>query len=116
MLARLMLLRRRSRAGSEEARQAFLPQQERSIAPSSPRGWKALWTSQQWVIVAFGIGFGLLMLYVLAVSVLGRWIFTMYKLTHTTAYDNRTIAGCGAERGNTTFKFTCVDPGIVSKC
>jgi hypothetical protein len=67
-----MPMRRRSRAGSELAKEearSFLPQHERaSDAVEGMTGWKGLWKSQQWVIVSFAVAFGLLMLYILAVS------------------------------------------------
>ena len=69
-----MPMRRRSRAGSELAKEearSFLPQHERSGgAGEGMTGWKGLWKSQQWVIISFAVAFGLLMLYILAVSLL----------------------------------------------
>lgn len=67
-----MPLRRRSRAGSElasEESRSFLPQHEKA-GGEQLTGWRGLWKSQQWVIVGFAVAFGLLMLYVLAVSFL----------------------------------------------
>lgn len=67
-----MPMRRRSRAGSESTKEearSFLPQHERDGGSGEGMtGWKGLWKSQQWVIVSFAVAFGLLMLYVLAVS------------------------------------------------
>jgi hypothetical protein len=68
-----MPMRRRSRAGSELAKEearSFLPQHERAGAGAGEgmTGWKGLWKSQQWVIVSFAVAFGLLMLYILAVG------------------------------------------------
>ena len=66
-----MPMRRRSRAGSELAKEearSFLPQHERASAGEGMTGWKGLWKSQQWVIISFAVAFGLLMLYILAVS------------------------------------------------
>ena len=66
-----MPMRRRSRAGSELAKEearSFLPQHERAGAGEGMTGWKGLWKSQQWVIISFAVAFGLLMLYILAVS------------------------------------------------
>jgi hypothetical protein len=65
-----MPMRRRSRAGSELAKdeaRSFLPQHERD-GDEGMKGWKGLWKSQQWVIVGFAVAFGLLMVYILAVS------------------------------------------------
>jgi hypothetical protein len=69
-----MPMRRRSRAGSELAKEearSFLPQHEKDGVGSAEgmTGWKGLWKSQQWVIVSLAVAFGLLMLYILAVSV-----------------------------------------------
>lgn len=72
-----MPMRRRSRAASElamakEEARSFLPQHEGDGAGAGAgegmTGWKGLWKSQQWVIVSFAVAFGLLMLYILAVS------------------------------------------------
>lgn len=66
-----MPMRRRSRAGSELAKdeaRSFLPQHEDREDGEVMKGWKGLWQSQQWVIIGFAAAFGLLMLYVLAVS------------------------------------------------
>jgi hypothetical protein len=70
-----MPMRRRSRAGSELAKEearSFLPQHERGGAVPGERmtGWKGLWRSQQWVIVSLAVAFGLLVLYILAVRLL----------------------------------------------
>jgi hypothetical protein len=65
-----MPMRRRSRAGSELAKdeaRSFLPQHERDD-DEEMKGWRGLWKSQQWVIVSFAVAFGLLMVYILAVS------------------------------------------------
>ena len=65
-----MPMRRRSRAGSELAKdesRSFLPQHE-GDGDEGMKGWKGLWKSQQWVMVGFAVAFGLLMVYILAVS------------------------------------------------
>lgn len=67
-------MRRRSRAGSElghhkDETRSFLPQHEKAATGGeSLTGWRGLWKSQQWVIIGFSVAFGLLMLYILAVS------------------------------------------------
>jgi hypothetical protein len=71
-----MPMRRRSRAGSELAKEearSFLPQHERTGAGESMTGWKGLWKSQQWAIISFAVAFGLLVLYILAVSLVCRF-------------------------------------------
>ena len=79
-----MPMRRRSRAGSELAKEearSFLPQHERaSDAVEGMTGWKGLWKSQQWVIVSFAVAFGLLMLYILAVSLSS--VFDLGKMNY----------------------------------
>jgi hypothetical protein len=50
----------------------------RASAGEGMTGWKGLWKSQQWVIISFAVAFGLLMLYILAVSLMlcfdpGTW-------------------------------------------
>lgn len=64
-------MRRRSRAGSELAKdetRSFLPQHEKPAGGEEMTGWRGLWKSQQWVIIGFSVAFALLMLYILAVS------------------------------------------------
>ena len=69
-----MPMRRRSRAGSELAKdeaRSFLPQHEReggADVGEGMTGWKGLWQSQQWMMGGLTVAFVLLILYVLAVS------------------------------------------------
>ena len=66
MFDSLMPLRRRSRAGSDEAREAFLPQQQQNVP--APSGLRALVAKRQWTLVGVAVVFALVMLYVFVVS------------------------------------------------